>query len=155
MWPWRCVGRYDIDIVIISCLVSNVYFNCIFLYPLYYDMDIGTMWHCALVSCTPARSLGLVFGCALFWCWVSLCVPFTNFMVEWHFIMMGATIIGILWLFWTTQLGFLWLCSSGSTHLHGCFCPWTFSLNSGFNMLPSDDFVSYLDSLLGYCTREC
>ena len=27
VWPWRCVGWYDT--VILSCLVSNVYFSCI------------------------------------------------------------------------------------------------------------------------------
>ena len=31
-----------------------------------------------------------------------------------------------------------------------CFRPWTFSLNCGLNMLPSDAFMSCLHSLLGY-----
>ena len=46
--------------------------------------------------------------------------------------------------------------SSGSatTHFPGCFCPWTFSLNTGPNTLPLDFFVSCLDSLLGYSTGE-
>ena len=32
--------------------------------------------------------------------------------------------------------------------------PWTFSLNIGLNMLPSDTFMSCLHSLLGYSTGE-
>ena len=37
---------------------------------------------CALVTCTPPHSIGLVLGCALFWCWVSLCSPFTISLIE-------------------------------------------------------------------------
>ena len=48
VWPWRCVWWYDI--VLLSCSVSNVYFNCIVQDSLYQNTDIGTMWHCALVS---------------------------------------------------------------------------------------------------------
>ena len=39
------------DDMIFSGLVSNVYINCI---TLYLNMEIGTMWQCALVSCTPS-----------------------------------------------------------------------------------------------------
>ena len=41
---------------------------------LYHNTDAGTMWYCAFVSCTPSQYIGLVFGCALFCCWESLCV---------------------------------------------------------------------------------
>ena len=37
-----------------------------------------------------------------------------------------------------------------NAHLPGCFCPWTFRLNIGLNTSPSDSFVSYLNSHLGY-----
>ena len=30
------------------------------------NTDVSKMWHCALVSCTPWKSIGLVLGCALF-----------------------------------------------------------------------------------------
>ena len=54
------------------------------------------------------------------------------------------------------QLGFPKLVGSGSatTHLRECFCHWTFSLNIALNLLPSDFFVSCLDSVLGYSTGE-
>ena len=38
--------------------------------------------------------------------------------------------------------------------LTGCFCPWTFRLNIGLNTSPSDSFVSYLNSHLGYSAGE-
>ena len=41
-----------------------------------------------------------------------------------------------------------------NAHLPGCFCPWTFRLNIGLNTSPSDSFVSYLNSHLGYSAGE-
>ena len=46
----------------LSCLVSNVHFNCIIQDSLYHNMDVGTMWHCALVSCTPSQSMDWFLG---------------------------------------------------------------------------------------------
>ena len=40
------------------------------------------------------------------------------------------------------------------TYLPGCFRPWIFPLNTELNMLPSDFFMSFLDSLLGYYAGE-
>ena len=73
--------------------------------------------------------------------------------------MIIVTIIGIfmaIHYFLNYTLGFMQLSSSGSANaqLPGCFRPWTFSLNIGLNMLPSDSFVSCLHSLLGYSTGE-
>ena len=39
-------------------------------------------------------------------------------------------------------------------HLPGCFCPWTFFQNMGFNMVPSNSFMSHLYTQLGYSTGE-
>ena len=91
MWPWWCVGWYDT--VIVSCLVSNVHFSCIVQDSLYHTMGIGTMWHCALASCASLQSIGLFFGCALFWCWMSLCAHFTISSTEFYFIMIFIMII--------------------------------------------------------------
>ena len=57
VWPWRCVGWYGT--VFRSCLVANIYVNCIVQDSLYHNMDIGTMWHCAFVSCTTPQTRGL------------------------------------------------------------------------------------------------
>ena len=60
VWPCWCIRWFDT--VIVSCLVSSVHFSCIVQYSLYDNMDIGTMWHCTLVSSTPSQSIGLFFG---------------------------------------------------------------------------------------------
>ena len=73
--------------------------------------------------------------------------------------MIVVTIIGIfitINCFLIYILGFLYLSSYGSAYaqLPGCFRPWTFSLNIGFNMFPLDSFMSCLHSLLVYSTGE-
>ena len=130
MWPCWCIGWFDT--VIISCLVSSVHFSCIVQHSLYHNMHLGTLWHCTLVSSTPSQSVRLVFGCALFWCWVSLGAPVTISLIEFYFIMIFiiivVTIIGIfmaIHYFLNYTLGFRWLSSSGSANvqLPGCFRP--------------------------------
>ena len=77
-----------------------------------------TMCHHVLVSCTLSHSIWHVFGCALFWCWVSLRVPITNSLLEFYLIMIVVTIIGILMaiiliLNYTLRLSvtkYLWFC---------------------------------------------
>ena len=64
----------------------------------------------------------------------------------------NSLIPGCLWLLAvvlnnTLILG-IW-CST-IPHLPGCFCPWTFFQNIGFNMVPSDPFMSHLATQLGY-----
>ena len=136
-----------------------MYFICIY-DSLYYLMDIGTMWHYAFVSCTPTQSIGLFWGCALLWCWMPLCPSFTNSAITCYSIMIVAINICNSYVycysFWPTYLGFLKLGSfrSATTHLPGCFCPLTLFLNIGLNMLPSDSFMTCLDSLLEYSTGE-
>ena len=53
-------------------------------------------------------------------------------------------------------LGFLYISNpdSANTQLPGCFCPWTFSLNIGWNLCPLGSFMSCLHSLVGYSTWE-
>ena len=97
VWPLWCVGWYDTFILCI--LVSNVHHNCIIQDSLYHAMDIYTMWHCSLVRCTPSQSIWLVLGCALLWCWVSLCAPFTISLIEFYFIMIFTMIVvTIIWI---------------------------------------------------------
>ena len=60
-------------------------------------------------------------------------------------------------LFWTTHLHFskIGISSFATTHLSGCFCPWTFSMNIGLNMsnlrFPlCPVYIRYKDSLQGF-----
>ena len=39
-------------------------------------------------------------------------------------------------------------------HLLGCFCPWTFFENIGFNTVVTDPFMSHLATQLGYSAGE-
>ena len=39
-------------------------------------------------------------------------------------------------------------------HLPGCFCPWTFFENIGFNTVIMDPFLSHLATQLGYSAGE-
>ena len=62
-----------------------------------------------------------------------------------------------LWFFWylflnNTLILDIW-CST-ILHLPRCFCPWTFFQNIGFNMVPSDPFMSHLATQLGYSAGE-
>ena len=41
---------------------------------------------------------------------------------------------------------------SAISHLPGCFCPWTFFQNIGFNMVPPDPFMLHVATQLGYST---
>ena len=105
-------------------------------------MDIGTIWHCARVSCIPSQSIWLFWVCAV----MVLSV-------------MCAMIMGFLWPSsspWTTQLGFVRPGSSGSAtkHLPGCIWLLTSCVNKGLNVIRSDSFMSCLDSLLGYSSWE-
>ena len=75
-------SSYYIHTTYHSCSISNwnklflSNFNCRVQDSLYYDMFIGIMWHCALVSCSRSQSIGLVLGCALSWYWMSfLLIP--------------------------------------------------------------------------------
>ena len=48
-------------------------------------------------SAAPHVSVRDCFGvCALFWCWVSLCVPYTNSLMKFYFIMIVVIIIEIV-----------------------------------------------------------
>ena len=142
MRPWRCVGWYDI--VILSWLVSVVYFN----YIVHDSIHYGYRYHMTLCigQLHPIMVYRTVLGCVLLWYWILLVlfiIPFIAF----YFIAMVASVVGILLpvhSFWITHLGFRKLGITGSattTHL---------PLNIGLNVLLWDSFMSRFDSLLGY-----
>ena len=60
----------------------------------------------------------------------------------WHlpFILNNTLILGI----WCSTI----------PHLPECFCPWTVFQKIGFNMVPSDPFMSHLATQLGYSAGE-
>ena len=60
--------------------------------------------------------------------------------------LMNSLILGCSWLlvFVLNNTLILGIWCSTIPHLPGCFCPWTFFQNIGFNMVPSDPFMSHL-----------
>ena len=65
----------------------------------------------------------------------------------------NSLIPGCLWLLLVFILNntlILGIWCSTIPHLPGCFCPWTFFQNIGFNIVPSDPFMSHLATQLGY-----
>ena len=68
----------------------------------------------------------------------------------------NSLIPGCLWRLVFVLNNTLILCIWCSTipHLPGCFCPWTFFQNIGFNMVPSDPFMSHLATQLWYSAGE-
>ena len=68
----------------------------------------------------------------------------------------NSLIPGCLWLlaFVLNNTLLLGIWCSTIPHLPGCFCPWTFFQNFGFNMVPSDPCMSHLATQLGYSAGE-
>ena len=68
----------------------------------------------------------------------------------------NSFIPGWLWLlaFVLNNTLILGIWCSTILHLPGCFCPWTFSQNIGFNMVPSYPFMSHLATQLGCAAGE-
>ena len=65
---WVCVA---LGLSSICVLFTNFLMNFYFITIIRNAKSVGTTRHCSLVSSTPSQSIGLVFGCALFWCSVS------------------------------------------------------------------------------------
>ena len=59
-----------------------------------------------------------------------------------------------LWAFVLNNTLILDIWCSTFPQLPRCFCPWTFFQNIGFNMVPSDPFMSHLATQLGYSAGE-
>ena len=68
----------------------------------------------------------------------------------------NSLIPGCLWLlaFVSNNTLILGIWCSTIPNLPACFCPWTFFQNIGFNVVPSDPFMSHLATQLGYSAGE-
>ena len=113
-----------------------------------YNRSVNQYWW----SCNQSHSLGL--GSARFLGWMTLFVFFGLPIVSCSLI--NSLILGCLWLLVFVLNNTLTPCIWCSTipHLPGWFCPWTFFQNIGFNMVPSDPFMSHLATQLGYSAGD-
>ena len=139
-------------------LCVNIYIYMHFLYTssvtgrIYtYNRSVIRYWW----SCTPSHSIGLYFwGVRSSWLNATFCfLWFTNCVLLSDD---NSLIPGCLWLlvFVLNNILILGIWCSTIPHLPGCFCPWTFFQNIGFNMVPSDPFMSHLAAQLGYSAGE-
>ena len=53
---------------VILCSFTNSLIKFYFITIIINTKSVSTTRHCSLVSSTPSQSIGLVLGCALFWC---------------------------------------------------------------------------------------
>ena len=101
-------------------------------------------------SCTPSRSIG---ECAVPGLNATFCfLWFTNCVLLFD----KNLILGCLWLwvFVLNNILILGIRCSIIPHLPGCFCPWTFFENIGFNTVLTDPVMSHLTTQPGYSAGE-
>ena len=96
----------------------------------------------------------VLWGSAQFLGWMPLFVFFGLPIVSCSLI--KFLILGCLWLlvFVLNNILILGIWCSTIPHLPGCFCPWTFFENIGFNTVLTDPFMSHLATQLGYSAGE-
>ena len=123
------------------------------LYEFCYRSYIGRIYNRSVIqywrSCTPSRSIGecAVPGLNATFCflWFANCVLLFD----------KNLILGCLWLLvFVLNILILGIWCSTIPHLLGCFCPWTFFENIGFNTVLTDPFMSHLATQLGYSAGE-
>ena len=131
---------------------------CVCVYFPHMSYVIGRMYNGSVIqywrSCTPSRSIGLYFWgvrgswaeCHFLSFFLSLCALLFD----------KSLILGCLWplVFVLNNTLILGVWCSTIPHLPGCFCPWTFFENIGFNTVLTDPFMSHLATQLGYSAGE-
>ena len=123
---------------------------CYRIYTYIYNGSVIQCWR----SCTPSRSIGLYFWavrgswaeCHFCFLWFTNCVLLLDI----------SLILGCLWplVYVLNNTLILGIWCSTIPHLPGCFCPWTFFENIGFNTVLTDPFMSHLATQLGYSAGE-
>ena len=150
---WRCVSSWWPWFPSRSSVLIYMYIY-ICMYIPYTSSVIGRIYNGSVIqywrSCTPSRSIGecAVPGLNATFCF--LC--FTNCVLLFD----ENLILGCLWLlvFGLNNILILGIWCSTIPHLPGCFCPWTFFENIGFNTVLTDPFMSHLTTQLGYSAGE-
>ena len=112
---------------------------------LYMSLYTRSIWR----SYTPSRSIG---ECAVPGLNATFCfLWFTNCVLLFD----KNLILGCLWLLvFVLNILILGIWCSTIPHLPGCFCPWTFFEDIGFNTVLTDPFMSHLATQLGYSAGE-
>ena len=153
LWVGRCVSSWWPWFPSRSFVLIYMYIYMCMHIP-YTSSVIGRIYNGSVIqywrSCTPSRSIGkcAVPGLSAIFCflWFTNCVLLFD----------KNLILGCLWLlvFVLNKILILGIWCSTIPHLPGCFCPWTFYENIGFNTVLTDPFMSHLTTQLGYSAGE-
>ena len=157
LWVGWCVSSWWPLFPSGSSVFIHIY---IYMHSLYEFCNMTYLYiqqacHSVLVKLHPITFYGTVcLGYARFLGWMPLFVFFGLLIVSCSLI--NSLILGCLWLlvFVLNNNLILGIWCSTIPHLPGCVCPWTFFQNIGFNMVPSEPFMSYLATQLGYSAGE-
>ena len=152
LWVGRCVSSWWPWFPSRSSVLIYMYIY-ICMYIPYTSSVIGPVYNGSVIqywrSCTPSRSIG---ECAVPGLNATFCfLWFTNCVLLFD----KNLILGCLWLLvFVLNILILGIWCSIIPHLPGCFCPWTFFENIGFNTVLTDPFMSHLATQLGYSAGE-
>ena len=155
LWVGRCVSSWWPWFPSRSSVLIYMYiYIYICMYIPYTSSVIGRMYNGSVIqywrSCTPSRSIGECavpgLNATFSFLWFTNCVLLFD----------KNLILGCLWLlvFVLNNILILGIWCSTIPHLPGCFCPWTFFENIGFNTVLTDPFMSHLTTQLGYSAGE-
>ena len=152
LWVGRCVSSWWPWFPSRSSVLIYMYIY-ICMYIPYTSSVIGRIYNGSVIqywrSCTPSRSIG---ECAVPGLNATFCfLWFTNCVLLFD----KNLIPGCLWLLvFVLNILILGIWCSTIPHLPGCFCPWTFFQNIGFNTVLTNPFMSHLATQLGYSAGE-
>ena len=156
LWVGRCVSSWWPWFPSRSSVLVYMYiYIYICMYIPYTSSVIGRIYNGSVIqywrSCTPSRSIG---ECAVPGLNAILCFFFDLPIVSCSLI--KNLILGCLWhlIFVLNNILILGIWCSTIPHLPGCFCPWTFFENIGFNTVLTDPFMSHLVTQLWYSAGE-
>ena len=145
--PWfgRCVSFWRPLFPSRNSVLIYIYIYVCLLYGSFVIERIYTYTRSVIQYWWNCPIIGLFFGNARFLCWMPLFVFFGLPIVSCS--MINSLIRGCLWplVFVSNNILTLGIWRSAVSHLPGCFCPWAFFQYIGFNMVPSDPFMSHLD----------
>ena len=155
LWVWWRVSSWwplypsRSSVLIYTCIL---YMSSVIGRIYTYNRSVIQYWW----SCTPSHFIGLFLGSARFLGWMPLFVFFGLPIVSCS--LTKVPVLGCLWFLVFVLNNTLIICNviwcSAISHLPGCFWPWTFFQNFGFNMVPLDPFMSHLATQLGYSAGE-
>ena len=152
LWVGRCVSSWWPWFPSRSSVLIYIYIY-ICMYIPYTSSVIGRIYNGSVIqywrSCTKSRSIG---ECAVPGLNATFCfLWFTNCVLLFD----KNLILGCLWLLvFVLNILILGIWCFTIPHLPGCFCPWTFFENIGFNTVLTDPLMSHLATQLGYSAGE-